>query len=73
MRPSTGAASKVALILSLSKDEGGPHPCGQARAPLKPQHLFFSFWSRAMLAIGVIAIFLGVILALNYFEFGRID
>jgi len=26
-----------------------------------------------MLAIGVIAIFLGVILALNYFEFGRID
>jgi hypothetical protein len=33
----------------------------------------FSFRSRAMIAIGVIAIFLGVILALNYFEFGRID
>jgi len=26
-----------------------------------------------MLAIGVIAIFLGVVLALNYVEFGRID
>jgi hypothetical protein len=29
--------------------------------------------SRAMLAIGVIVIFLGVVLALNYVEFGRID
>jgi hypothetical protein len=33
----------------------------------------FSFWSRAMLAIGVIAIFLAVICGLNAFEFGRID
>jgi hypothetical protein len=31
------------------------------------------FRSRAMLAIGVIAVFLLVILGLNYFEFGRID
>jgi hypothetical protein len=35
--------------------------------------LFFSFRSRAMIAIGVIAIFLAVILGLNFFEFGRID
>jgi len=33
----------------------------------------FSFRSRAMLAIGVIAIFLAVICGLNAFEFGRID
>jgi hypothetical protein len=39
----------------------------KAAAPV----LFFR--SRAMIAIGVIAIFLGVILALNYFEFGRVD
>ncbi|WP_184724272.1 hypothetical protein [Caulobacter sp.] len=32
-----------------------------------------SLRSRAMLAIGVIVIFLGVILTLNLVEFGRID
>jgi hypothetical protein len=32
-----------------------------------------SIRSRAMLAIGVIAVFLLVIIGLNYFEFGRID
>jgi hypothetical protein len=44
----------------------GPR-AAKAAAPVLP------FRSRAMLAIGVIAIFLAVILGLNYFEFGRID
>jgi hypothetical protein len=33
----------------------------------------FSIRSRAMVAIGVIAIFLGVVCALNLVEFGRVD
>jgi len=66
-------AITVALILSLSKDEGGSTACGPGRARLKPQQLHFLFWSRAMIAIGVIAIFLGVVCALNLVEFGRVD
>ncbi len=43
-------------------------------ATVKADPIFvFLSWSRAMLAIGVIAIFLAVICALNAFEFGRID
>ncbi len=47
--------------------------CGRRPRPLKPNHNVFLFRSRAMLAILVIAIFLGVILVLNVAEFGRID
>jgi hypothetical protein len=45
------------------------------RAPrlAKARSDLFLLRSRAMTAILVIAIFLGVILALNFFEFGRID
>jgi hypothetical protein len=49
-------------------------PCGQPRAGLKPLHRFsLNNGPAPMLAIGIIAIFLGVIFALNKFEFGRID
>jgi hypothetical protein len=41
---------------------------------LKPLHLSsLNNGPAPMLAIGIIAIFLGVIFALNKFEFGRID
>ena len=45
------------------------HCCGGANAPLKPPHAK----ERAMVAIGVILVFVVVIGALNYFEFGRVD
>jgi hypothetical protein len=47
--------------------------CGQPRAPLKPRRPLPLFRSRAMIAIGVIALFLLVIMGLNLTEFGRID
>lgn len=47
--------------------------CGRRPAPLKPIPNVFLFRSRAMLAILVIAIFIGVIFTLNLSEFGRID
>jgi hypothetical protein len=39
----------------------------------KAQAITFSFRSRAMIAIGVIALFLLVVMGLNLTEFGRID
>ena len=45
----------------------------RVRRPAKAAATFIFNRSRAMIAILVIAIFLGVILALNFFEFGRID
>ncbi len=42
-------------------------------AEAKAAATVFLFRSRAMLAIRVIAIFIGVILTLNLSEFGRID
>ena len=48
--------------------------CGRPRPPLKPGHLSVVTHGPApMLAIGIIAIFLVVILGLNKFEFGRFD
>jgi hypothetical protein len=44
-----------------------------AASPAKAEATNVLFRSRAMLAILVIAIFIGVILTLNVAEFGRID
>jgi hypothetical protein len=45
--------------------------CGAGQAPLKPQHHFL--WSALMIAILTILVFIGVIGALNLYEFGRFD
>lgn len=50
-----------------------PRACDRGSRPLKPKAQRFLFRSRAMLAILVIAIFLGVVCTLNLSEFGRID
>ena len=42
-------------------------------APFKAEATNVLFRSRAMLAILVIAIFIGIVLTLNLSEFGRID
>jgi hypothetical protein len=48
--------------------------CGRRRARLKPASPFQSDNGHTlMVAIGIIAIFLVVILGLNKFEFGRFD
>jgi hypothetical protein len=47
--------------------------CGQRRRAVKPADICFFFRSRAMIAIGVIALFLAVVMGLNLTEFGRID
>ncbi|WP_157223726.1 hypothetical protein [Caulobacter sp. AP07] len=57
--------------LSASRARG--QPCDRGRAPLKPHHLQSDNGPAPMLAIGIIAIFLGVNLALNKIEFGRFD
>ena len=54
----------------------GAQPCGQPPASLKPNtaySILFSVWGATMQAIGMIATFLVVILALNFYEFGRGD
>jgi hypothetical protein len=55
-------------------DIGARQPCGQRPPPLKPASPFsLNNGPAPMIAIGIIAIFLVVILALNKFEFGRFD
>jgi hypothetical protein len=53
---------------------GGRQPCGQPPPPLKPASSFcLNNGPKLMVAIGIIALFLVVILGLNKFEFGRFD
>jgi hypothetical protein len=68
MRGAPKSSSRLSVFRQVS-----PQPCPTSAAPLKRLQQSSSNRSRAMIAILVIAIFLGVILALNFFEFGRID
>jgi hypothetical protein len=68
MRGAPKGSSRLSAFRQVSRQ-----PCPASAAPLKRLQQSSSNRSRAMTAILVIAIFLGVILALNFFEFGRVD